>query len=332
MYIPQSQRYADGRMRYRRCGDSGLRLSEISLGLWKNFGRTVPLSEVEGMIHTAFDCGITCFDLANNYGAPHNGSAEENMGRVMASSMKPHRHEMVISTKAGFDMWEGPYGRGGSRKYLLSSLDESLKRLGLEYVDIFYHHVYDPETPLEETAMALDSAVRQGKALYAGISNYSLEQTRRMTEILREMKTPFIANQISYSMLNRWIEKDGLDVWAAENGVGLTVYSPLYQGLLTDKYLAGVPKDSRIGKGDTWLGPDIDSGLKAKLRRLSSLAEKRKEPLSQLALSWILRNSAVASVIIGASSKEQIVENCGCLKAADFSEEELLSIEKILEE
>lgn len=180
--------------------------------------------------------------------------------------------------------------------------------------------------------MALDSAVRQGKALYAGISNYSLEQTRRMTEILKEMKTPFIVNQISYSMLNRWIEKDGLDVWAAENGVGLTVYSPLYQGLLTDKYLAGVPKDSRIGKGDTWLGPDIDSGLKAKLRRLSSLAEKRKEPLSQLALSWILRNSAVASVIIGASSKEQIVENCGCLKAADFSEEELLSIEKILEE
>lgn len=330
MYTPNEKRYE--KMVYNRCGKSGLKLPAVSLGFWKNFGFKNNFANMENMVHTAFDLGITHFDLANNYGNPYNGSAEENFGRIM-KDMMPYRDEMVISTKAGYEMWDGPYGdRNGSRKYLTASLDQSLKRMGLEYVDIFYHHVYDPETPLEETALALDNAVRQGKALYVGISNYDREHTAEMQRIFRELHTPFIVNQPSYSMLNRWIEDNKLDDYVCENGIGLAVFSPLYQGFLTGRYLNGVPADSRVGSGDTWIGSQLDDNMVAKLNKLNDIAKARGQELSQMALSWVLHNKAVATVLIGASRPEQIVENAKCIEHLDFSDDEIAAIEKVLAE
>lgn len=329
MYNPCSERYKS--MSYSYCGRSGLRLPRVSLGLWKNFGHGDSLANMEQMIHTAFDLGITYFDLANNYGSPYNGSAEENFGRILKSSMSTYRDEMVIATKAGYDMWPGPYGDlNGSRKYLIASLNQSLKRMGLDYVDIFYHHIFDPKTPLEETALALDSIVRSGKALYVGISNYSKAQTEEISKIFRELHTPFIVNQISYSMLNRRIENDGLDNWAQENGIGLSVYSPLYQGLLTDKYISTVPTDSRIGRGDTWIGRELDDKMRRRLAALNNIAEGRGQKLSQPALSWVLKNKAVTTVIIGASRPAQIAENAACVDKLDFSNDEISEIDAIL--
>lgn len=328
MYTANENRYE--KMLYNRCGNSGLKLSAVSLGLWKNFGNTGCFANMENMVHTAFDLGITHFDLANNYGNPYNGSAEENFGRIL-QGMKQYRDELCISTKAGYEMWPGPYGdRNGSRKYLIASLDQSLKRMKLEYVDIYYHHIFDPNTPLEETALALDQIVKQGKALYVGISNYNREQTSEVMKIFKELRTPFIVNQPSYSMLNRWVEDDKLDEFCAENGVGLSVFSPLYQGFLTDRYLKGVPADSRVGKGDTWIGQQLDEQMLAKLNALNEVAKKRGQKLSQMALSWVLSNKAVATVLIGASRPEQIVENVACIEKIAFTAEEKAEIEKIL--
>lgn len=330
MFLADENRYDT--MKYNRCGNSGLMLPAVSLGLWQNFGYKGCFANMENMIHTAFNLGITHFDLANNYGHPYNGSAEENFGRIL-DDMRHYRDEMCISTKAGYEMWPGPYGnRNGSRKYLLSSLDQSLKRMKLDYVDIFYHHVFDPNTPLEETALALDAAVKQGKALYVGISNYNREQTATMVELFKELKTPFIVNQPSYAMLNRWVEADGLDTFVKDKGVGLAVFSPLYQGLLTNKYLTGVPADSRIGKGETWIGSQLNEAMVAKLNKLNAVAERRGQKLSQLALSWVLHNPAVATVLIGASRPEQIVENVSCIEHLEFSAEEIAEIETILAE
>lgn len=330
MFVANENRYDT--MKYNRCGTSGLMLPAVSLGLWQNFGHKGCFANMENMIHTAFNLGITHFDLANNYGHPYNGSAEENFGRIL-DDMRHYRDEMCISTKAGYEMWPGPYGnRNGSRKYLLASLDQSLKRMKLEYVDIFYHHVFDPNTPLEETALALDAAVKQGKALYVGISNYNKEQTAKMVELFAELKTPFIVNQPSYAMLNRWVEQDGLDKFVEEKGIGLAVFSPLYQGLLTNKYLDGVPADSRIGKGETWIGSQLNEAMVAKLNKLNAVAERRGQKLSQLALSWVLHNPAVATVLIGASRPEQIVENVACINNLEFSAEEIAKIEAILAE
>ncbi|MBQ8921220.1 MAG: aldo/keto reductase [Oscillospiraceae bacterium] len=328
MYIANSGRYQG--MVYRRCGTSGLKLPAVSLGLWRNFGAQGNYANMEAMVHTAFDLGITHFDLANNYGHPYNGSAEENFGRILRD-MRGYRDEMCISTKAGYDMWEGPYGdRNGSRKYLIASLDQSLKRMQLDYVDIFYHHIYDPDTPAEETALALDQIVRQGKALYVGISNYNREQTAAIRQIFRELHTPFIINQPSYSMLNRWIEDDHLDEYAQENGIGLAVFSPLYQGFLTDKYLHGIPQDSRVGRGETWLGDQLDDAMRARLQKLNEIAAGRGQTLSQTALAWILHNPAVTTVLVGASRPEQITENAACIRNLDFSAEEIALIEDAL--
>ena len=328
MYKPNENRYE--KMIYNRCGKSGLNLSAVSLGFWQNFGSQGCFANMEQMVHTAFDLGITHFDLANNYGHPYNGSAEENFGRILCG-MKQYRDEMCISTKAGYEMWDGPYGdRNGSRKYLTASLDQSLKRMGLDYVDIFYHHVFDPNTPLEETALALDNAVKQGKALYVGISNYNKQQTEEIMRIFKELHTPFVVNQPSYAMLNRWIEDDGLDRFAAENGIGLAVFSPLYQGFLTNKYLKGIPEDSRVGKGWTWLGDQLDENMLAKLNKLNDLAAERGQTLSQMALAWVLHNKAVATVLIGASRPAQIVENVKCIEHIDFTDDELAAIEDIL--
>lgn len=330
MYTASEKRYSD--MIYNRCGKSGLKLPAVSLGFWHNFGDDANYNNMKQMCFTAFDNGITHFDLANNYGHPYNGSAEENFGRIL-DDMRHYRDEMCISTKAGYEMWPGPYGnRNGSRKYLLASLDQSLKRMKLEYVDIFYHHVFDPNTPLEETALALDAAVKQGKALYVGISNYNKEQTAKMAELFAELRTPFIVNQPSYAMLNRWVEQDGLDKFVEEQGIGLAVFSPLYQGFLTNKYLKGVPADSRVGKGETWIGNQLNEAMVAKLNKLNAVAERRGQKLSQLALSWVLHNPAVATVLIGASRPEQIVENAACINKLEFSAEELAEIEKILAE
>ncbi len=330
MYIPNEKRYEN--MPYNRCGKSGLKLPAVSLGLWQNFGHMANFPNMENMVHTAFDLGITHFDLANNYGNPYNGSAEENFGRILNRGMRQFRDELCISTKAGYEMWDGPYGdRNGSRKYLIASLDQSLKRMGLDYVDIFYHHVYDPNTPLEETASALDFVVRQGKALYVGISNYNEGKTAEIMQYFKELHTPFIVNQPSYSMLNRWIEQDGLDEFACENGIGLAVFSPLSQGMLTDKYLNGIPADSRIGKGNTWIANDLTEENLSRIRALNELAASRGQKLSQMALSWVLYNKAVATVLIGASRPEQIVENAACVKNLAFTQEELAEIETILE-
>ncbi|MBR4112021.1 MAG: aldo/keto reductase [Ruminiclostridium sp.] len=330
MFLADEKRY--DKMIYNRCGKSGLKLPAVSLGFWQNFGHKGCFVNMENMVHTAFNLGITHFDLANNYGNPYNGSAEENFGKIL-DGMRHYRDEMCISSKAGYDMWPGPYGdKNGSRKYLTASLDQSLKRMKLDYVDIFYHHVPDPGTPVEETALALDNAVKQGKALYVGISNYNKQQTEEIISIFKELRTPFIVNQPSYAMLNRWIESDGLDEYAIKNGFGLAVFSPLYQGFLTNKYLNGVPADSRVGKGETWIGNQLDEKMITKLNKLNAVAEKRGQKLSQMALSWVLNNKAVTTVLIGASRPEQIVENAACIEKLDFTAEEISLIESILKE
>lgn len=331
MYIPNEKRYE--KMVYNRCGKSGLKLSAVSLGLWQNFGYRDSFDNMEKMCHTAFDLGITHFDLANNYGHPYNGSAEENFGKILDRGMREFRDELCISTKAGYDMWAGPYGdKNGSRKYLTASLDQSLKRMKLDYVDIFYHHVPDPETPVEETVLALDNAVKQGKALYVGISNYNKAQTAEALEIFRELKTPFVVNQPSYSMLNRWIESDGLRDFAALEGFGLAVFSPLYQGVLTNRYLNGIPADSRIGKGNTWIKNELTPALIGKLNKLNEIAASRGQSLAQMALSWVLREGKVTTVLIGASRPEQIEDNVQAAYKIDFKPDELAEIERILSE
>lgn len=329
MYIANENRYE--KMIYNRCGNSGLKLPALSLGMWHNFGSVNEMENMKKILFTAFDNGITHFDLANNYG-PVYGSAEENMGRILKSDLMPYRNEMIISSKAGYDMWKGPYGDGGSRKYLVASLDQSLKKLGLEYVDIFYHHRPDPNTPLEETMGALDQIVRSGKALYVGISNYKKEQAEKAYQILKEQKTPFIIHQPSYSMLNRWIEEDGLKDFLFENGIGCIAFSPLAQGLLTGKYLNGIPKDSRIGSGKSpYLHEsDLTAEKLEKIRALNEIAKERGQSLTQMALAWILRDGKVTSVLIGASRPEQILENIKALDNISFSDDELNRIEKIL--
>jgi L-glyceraldehyde 3-phosphate reductase len=313
-------------MAYRRCGRSGLQLPAISLGLWQNFGHGRPFDTIRAIVRRAFDLGVTHFDLANNYGPPY-GSAEENFGRLLRMDLRPFRDELVISTKAGYDMWPGPYGDGGSRKYLLASLDQSLGRMGLDYVDIFYSHRSDPETPLEETMGALDTAVRQGKALYAGISSYSAARTREAVAFLRGLGTPLLIHQPSYSMLNRWIEPDLLDVLEDE-GVGCIVFSPLAQGVLTDRYLAGVPEGSRASR-DGSLSPDtLSEETLAKVRALNEIAAGRGQSLAQMALAWTLRDPRVTSALVGASSVEQLDANVGALDRLDFTEDELAEIDR----
>ena len=323
-YVPASDRYEQ--MRYRRCGRSGIKLPEISLGLWQNFGGDAPLERSRAIVRRAFDLGITHFDLANNYGPPY-GSAEQNFGRMLALDLHAYRDELVISTKAGYDMWPGPYGEWGSRKYLLASLDQSLRRMGLEYVDIFYSHRFDPETPLEETMGALDAAVRQGKALYAGISSYSAAKTREAAGMLRELGTPLLIHQPSYSMLNRWIEPDLLDVLEDE-GVGCIVFSPLAQGMLSDKYLDGIPAGSRASRTAT-LSPDLitEEAVK-KIRALNEIASGRGQSLAQMALAWALREPRVTSALAGASSVEQLESNVAALDDLDLTDEELEEIDR----
>lgn len=327
MYKPSDSRYE--KMKYFNSGKSGLKLPAVALGLWHNFGSKDNFDTMEKMVFTAFDNGITHFDIANNYG-PYPGSAEENFGRIFHNHLKPFRDELIISTKAGYDMWDGPYGVGGSRKYLLASLDQSLKRLGLDYVDIFYHHCPDKDTPMEESLMALDSAVKSGKALYAGISNYNKVQTAKAIEIMKELKCPFVINQSSYSIFNRYIEDDGMKHYAAENGLGIIAFCPLQQGLLTDRYINGIPSDSRAVKNGHFLKPsDIDEKMLSKILALREIAENRGQKLSQMALSWILRDGEVTSVLIGASRPEQILENIGCIEKIDFTEAELKEIDRI---
>ncbi|MEU8251419.1 L-glyceraldehyde 3-phosphate reductase [Nonomuraea sp. NPDC048916] len=321
-YLPDGGRYE--RQPYNRSGRSGLRLPAVSLGLWHNFGDDRPLSTSRTILRRAFDLGITHFDLANNYGVPY-GSAESNFGRILRQDFAAYRDELIISSKAGFDMWPGPYGEWGSRKYVLASLDQSLARMGLEYVDIFYSHRPDPDTPLEETMGALDRAVRSGKALYAGISNYSAEQTAQAARIMRELGTPLLIHQPSYSMINRWIEGGLLDV-LEEAGMGCIVYSPLAQGLLTDRYLEGVPADSRAATSRFLNADQIDRDL---ARDLNEIAGSRGQTLAQMALLWTLRDPRVTSVLIGASSVRQLEDNVACLEGPAFTEDELEAIDKI---
>jgi len=322
---PDPERYAT--MAYRRVGRSGLQLPAVSLGLWQNFGHDVPFDDVRAMLRTAFDLGIVHFDLANNYGPPP-GSAEEQFGEALARDFAPYRDELIISTKAGYRMWDGPHGEWGSRKYLLSSLDQSLDRMGLDYVDIFYSHRFDPDTPLEETMGALASAVQQGKALYAGVSSYSAAKTREAARILREMGVPLLIHQPSYSMLNRWIEPDLLDA-IEELGVGAIVFSPLAQGLLTGKYLGEIPGDARGAKGvPSWRPEFLRPEVLERVRALNEIAERRGQTLAQMALAWCLRDPRVTSVLIGASSPRQIVENVAALERLDFAEEELADIDR----
>ena len=326
-YVPSTTRY--DAMRYNRCGRSGLRLPALSLGLWHNFGGVDPFESARAMVRRAFDLGITHFDLANNYGPPP-GSAEETMGRILQKDLAPFRDELVLSTKAGWDMWPGPYGDYGSRKYLLASLDQSLRRMGVEYVDIFYHHRPDPDTPLEETMAALDHAVRQGKALYAGISSYDAEGTRHATRILRELGTPCLIHQPSYNLFDRWIEDGLLDVLADE-GVGCIVFSPLAQGLLSDKYLVGVPEGSRASKPHGFLKREqITTDKLVKVQKLNQIARARGQSLAQMALAWTLRHPAMTSALVGASRPEQIEENVAALDNLAFAEEELAAIDSVL--
>jgi L-glyceraldehyde 3-phosphate reductase len=323
-YVPAAERY--DRMTYRRSGRSGLKLPGISLGLWQNFGHDRPLDSGRAIVRRAFDLGITHFDLANNYGPPY-GSAEENFGRLLEQDLHPYRDELVISTKAGYDMWAGPYGDHGSRKYLLASLDQSLKRMGLDYVDIFYSHRFDPETPLEETMGALDTAVRQGKALYAGISSYSAAKTREAEAILRDLGTPLLIHQPSYSLLNRWIEEDGLLDTLDDLGVGCIVFSPLAQGMLTDKYLNGIPQDSRAARDGSFSPKLLTDDALARIRGLNEIAARRGQTLAQLALAWALRDERVTSALIGASSVAQLEGNVAALDRLDFSQDELEEID-----
>ena len=327
MYTPVESRYET--MRYNRCGRSGLKLPAVSLGLWHNFGGRDTRDNARAMIRRAFDLGITHFDLANNYGPPP-GSAEETFGAILRSDLAAHRDELIISTKAGWGMWPGPYGDFGSRKYLIASLDQSLRRMGLEYVDIFYHHRPDPETPLEESMGALDYIVRSGRALYAGISSYSAEETRRAAQIMRQMGTPLLMHQPSYNMLDRWIE-DGLLEVVSEEGIGCIVFSPLAQGLLTDRYLETIPQNSRAAKPGTFLSrEDVSADVIAKVRRLNEIARARGQSMAQMSIAWDLRHPAVTSALIGASRPEQIEDAVGALGNPDFSSEELDAIEAIL--
>jgi L-glyceraldehyde 3-phosphate reductase len=323
-YVAAADRY--DRMQYRNSGRWGLKLPAVSFGLWQNFGGEVPLERSRAIVRRAFDLGITHFDLANNYGPPY-GSAEETFGKLMRDDLAPYRDELVISTKAGYDMWPGPYGEWGSRKYVLASLDQSLRRMGLDYVDIFYSHRFDPETPLDETMGALDTAVRQGKAFYAGISSYSADRTREAAEILRGLGTPLLIHQPSYSMLNRWIEPELLDA-LAEVGAGCIVFSPLAQGMLTTKYLQGIPEGSRASRPGSLSRELLTEEALARIRALNEIAARRGQSLAQMALAWTLRDPRITSALIGASSVEQLEENVGALDRLDFSDEELEEIDR----
>ncbi len=324
-YVASEGRY-DDRMTYRRCGRSGLMLPAISLGLWHNFGDDKPLETQTAILRRAFDLGVTHFDLANNYGPPY-GSAERNFGGHLARDLKPYRDELILSTKAGYDMWPGPYGQGGgSRKYLLASLDQSLQRMGLDYVDIFYSHRFDPDTPLEETMAALDAAVRSGKALYAGISSYSADRTREAAAILADLGTPLLIHQPSYSMLNRWIEEDLTDA-VGELGVGVIAFSPLAQGLLTDRYLNGVPEDSRAAQGKSLSDDMLTEETLRHVRALNEIAQQRGQSVAQLAIAWVLRDERVTSALIGASSVKQLEDNLAAVQNLSFSDEELAAID-----
>ena len=323
-YVAADDRY--DQMRFNRCGGSGLSLPAISLGLWHNFGHVNPLETSRAIVRRAFDLGVTHFDLANNYGPPY-GSAEENFGRLLQQDLRPYRDELIISTKAGYDMWPGPYGDGGSRKYLLASLDHSLARLGLDYVDIFYSHRFDNGTPLEETMGALDSAVRQGKALYVGISSYSADKTREAASILRHLGTPLLIHQPSYSLLNRWIEPDLVDT-LGELGVGCITFSPLAQGVLTDRYLEGIPEGSRASRNDS-LSPDtLTEEALAKVQGLNAVAAGRRQSLAQMALAWTLRDPRITSTLLGASSVAQLEQNLAALENLEFSPGELDEIDR----
>jgi L-glyceraldehyde 3-phosphate reductase len=322
-YVPAQHRYDS--MPYRRCGRSGLKLPAISLGLWQNFGDDRPLQDSRAILRRAFDLGITHFDLANNYGPPY-GSAEINFGRIMAEDFRPYRDELVISTKAGYDMWPGPYGEWGSRKYLLASLDQSLQRMGLDHVDIFYSHRFDPDTPIEETMRALDAAVRQGKARYVGISSYGPRRTEEAALVLRELGTPLLIHQPSYSMFNRWIEPELLDVLDRE-GIGAIVFSPLAQGLLTGKYLEGVPDDSRVRRGNYFDQSLITEENLERARALNEIAARRGQSLAQMAIAWVLRDPRVTSALLGASSVGQLEQNVAALEDLDFDPAELQEIE-----
>jgi L-glyceraldehyde 3-phosphate reductase len=323
-YLAASDRYES--VPYRRSGRSGLQLPAISLGLWQNFGGDRPIETSRAILRRGFDLGITHFDLANNYGPPY-GSAEENFGHIMAKDFRPYRDELIISTKAGYDMWPGPYGDWGSRKYLLASLDQSLSRMGLDYVDIFYSHRADPETPLDETIGALDTAVRQGKALYAGISSYSAQRTAQAAQIMRDLGTPLLIHQPSYSLLNRWIEPELLDVLGDE-GIGCIVFSPLAQGMLTTKYLDGVPADSRAAQDGSLSRELLSDENLAHVRALNEMAKERGQSLAQMALAWTLRDPRVTSTLVGASSVAQLEENVGALEQLTFSDDELEAIDR----
>lgn len=326
-YIPAQTRYDT--MRYNRCGRSGLKLPAVSLGLWHNFGGVDMLENCRAMLRQAFDLGITHFDLANNYGPPY-GSAEETFGQIFRKDLGPFRDELVISSKAGWDMWPGPYGDFGSRKYLIASLDQSLKRMGLEYVDIFYHHRPDPETPMEETMGALDYIVRSGRALYTGISMYPADLTRQAAKMLQALGTPCLIHQPNYNLFDRWIEDGLLDV-LSEEGIGCIVFSPLDQGVLTNRYLKGIPADSRAGKPDTYLSKDdITADKLSKVRQLNEIAKKRGQSMAQMALAWVLRQPTVTSALVGASRVSQVEDSVATLSKLDFAEEELKAIEGIL--
>ncbi len=328
-YVPAENRY--DRMPYRRCGKSGLKLPAISLGLWHNFGDDTPHDTKRALLQTAFDQGITHFDLANNYGPPA-GSAETAFGQLYAQDFKSHRDEIIVSSKAGYHMWNGPYGEWGSRKYLISSCDQSLKRMGLDYVDVFYSHRFDPDTPLEETMMALDHIVRSGRALYAGISSYNSQRTREAYAILKDLGTPLLIHQPSYSILNRWVEEDGLKDTLKELGVGSIAFTPLAQGILTKKYLNGIPASSRAAQGKS-LDPDtITPRALASVRALNDLAEARGQTLAQMSLAWVLRDEGITTALIGASKPEQIVDCVGAVERLDFTAQELAMIDEISQE
>lgn len=327
MYIANEKRYDN--MKYNRCGKSGIMLSAFSLGLWHNFGSCDNYDNMVNMITTSFDLGITHFDLANNYG-PYPGSAEENFGKILKNELSPYRDEIIISTKAGYGMWPGPYGDHGSRKYLIASLDQSLKRMGLDYVDIFYHHRPDPETPIEETAAALDQIVRSGKALYVGVSNYNAEQTKELSKIMKSLGTPLLIHQPRYNMFERWIE-NGLQDVLDEEGIGSISFCPLAQGMLTNKYIHGIPKDSRAAKSSPFLTPDrINEDIISKVVKLNEIAENRGQSLAQMACAWNLRGGRLTSVLLGASRPSQIIENVGALSNLDFTQDELDAIENVL--
>ncbi len=327
MYIANEKRYDN--MKYNRCGKSGIMLSAFSLGLWHNFGSCDNYDNMVNMITTSFDLGITHFDLANNYG-PYPGSAEENFGKILKNELSPYRDELIISTKAGYGMWPGPYGDHGSRKYLIASLDQSLKRMGLDYVDIFYHHRPDPETPIEETAAALDQIVRSGKALYVGVSNYNAEQTKELSKIMKSLGTPLLIHQPRYNMFERRIE-NGLQDVLDEEGIGSISFCPLAQGMLTNKYIHGIPKDSRAAKSSPFLTPDrINEDVISKVVKLNEIAENRGQSLAQMACAWNLRGGRLTSVLLGASRPSQIIENVGALSNLDFTQDELDAIENVL--